>query len=224
MNRNTVLAQKLLDVRPMLGTDVYQQDILRWRKPHLGLEPLDHPLKRGLELVAFYIFDPAIFNEQPQEEVPIVLLMPAQHIALPRELDWPRRLQLYSRALLDLSPEPGHAFFMQDIFEAGVLAVCAVAEIAMDGYDRLGHSFQMFRHQKTNDVREPRESGGVVMGHPEAAAGEQVVARQLSVLRNGHETEVIAENIDIIQRRDGEASLEFAWQVMLQIQRVHEVG
>ena len=88
---------------------------------------------------------------------------------------------------------------------------------------RLGHGFQVVRCQETDHISHARKRVRVAVRHAHAAAGNQVVAEQLVALGDDNEPEVVGENVDVIQRRNCEGRLEFARQIRLPIERVHEI-
>src|SRR5581483_8100553 len=93
---------------------------------------------RGLELIAVGVLDAAGFDVKAEEKFAIGLLMPAEEIALALELVRPCGLELEAGALVHFVAEPFDALFLEHVLEAGVLAVGAVAEIAMNGEHSLG--------------------------------------------------------------------------------------
>ena len=61
----------------------------------------------------------------------VQLPVPAEQIALLRELEWPRGLELEAEPLFDFVAEPVRALCLEHIFQPRMLAVCAVAKIAV---------------------------------------------------------------------------------------------
>ena len=90
-----------------------------------------------------------------------------------------------------------------------MLAVGAVTPIAVDGDDGGADFDDLFAGDETDDVGEARVGGWVAVGGAEATADEQVVADELTVLDDGHVAHVVGEDVRVVVRRDGEASLEF---------------
>ena len=166
------------------------------------------------------VLDAAVLDEQTEEVIAVGLAVPAQQITLTGELERARRFELDVGAFFHFGAAPIRTPFGQHIFEPGVFAIGAVAEIPMDGNDRLRHSFKMLGRQKSNDIRHARKRLRVAVGHAHAATREQIVADQMSVLGNDHKTQVMRENVNVVQRRNCKAGLKLARQVAPAIQRI----
>ena len=63
---------------------------------------------------------------------------------------------------------------------------------------------------------------GIPMRHPQPAPRDEVVARELPVLGDHDEPDIIREHIDVVQRRDGKRDLELPRQVIVAVQRIHK--
>ena len=61
------------------------------------------------------------------------------------------------------------------------------------------------------------------MAAAHAAADGEVVADELPALDNADEAEVVGEDVHVVHRRQDEGGLEFARQVGLAVERVHEI-
>src|SRR2546423_823843 len=208
----------------MLRPDVRQQNVLRGGQSHFRLEALDHAAQTGLELVASLVPNPAVLDEQSQKIIAVVLLMPAEHIVLPRKLERTRRLELDARALLDLSAKPIDASLVQNVFQSRVLPVAPIAKIPMNRQDSFGDGLQMLGMEETYDIGQARKGLRVAVRHPQSAAGQQVITYELSVFGNDHKAQVVGENIDVIRRRNRESGFELSRQIGFAIKRVHEVA
>src|SRR5579862_8993136 len=105
-----------------------------------------------------------------------------------------------------------------------MLAIGTIAEIAVNRQNRFGHGLKMFRGQEADDVRDAREGLNVSVRHAHAAAGNEVVARELPVLLNDDESEVVGENINVVKGWERKSSFEFPRQVRFAVERIDEVG
>ncbi len=114
-------------------------------------------------------------------------------------------------------------FLGDHVFQAGVLAVGAVAKVAVDRQHRLRHVHHPVRREETDDVRQTRVGGLVAVTAPHAAADREVVADEPVVLHDGDEAEAVGEHVQVVHRRNDEGDLEFARQIGLAVKRVHEV-
>ena len=80
----------------------------------------------------------------------------------------------------------------------------------------------MLRAYEPDHIRQPRKGLGIPVRHPQPAAREQVVARELPVLGDHDEPDIIREHVDVVQRRDGKRDLELPRQVAVAVQRIHK--
>ena len=80
----------------------------------------------------------------------------------------------------------------------------------------------MCRREKADYVRNARERVGIAVRHTHAAADQQIVTEQLVAFGDDDEAEIIGEDIDVVQRRDGEGRFEFSRQIELSVERVNE--
>ncbi len=155
--------------------------------------------------------------------VAVKLLVPAEQIALFREFERTRRLKFESQPLFDFRAKPVGAFFLQHIFEPGMFAVRAVAKVAVHRHHRLRRRNQLFARDEADDIGQTREGMHVAVAHAHAAAGEQVVTGELSVLLDGHKTQAVGEDVNVVEGRNDKRGLELARQIGFAVERVHEI-
>ena len=153
----------------------------------------------------------------------IGLRLPAEGIALAGELEGPDRGNRDACAPFQFAAEPVDAAFGDDVFEPGVLAVGAVAEIAMDGHDGQDDLLQLLGSDEPHEVGQPRKGRGVPVAAAHAAADREVVSDDLARLDHRDEPHVVGEDVGVVDRRDGKADLEFARQVGLAVERIDEI-
>ncbi len=146
--------------------------------------------------------------------------MPAERILDGGELERARRSEREACALLDLGLEPCDPPVLDRVFEAGVLAVCAVAEIALREEDRLRDRVDPVGRNEPDQIGEPGEGLGVSVTHPEAAADRDIVAGELAILLDRYEPEVLRKNINVVRWREREPDLKFSWEVGRAIHRL----
>ena len=139
------------------------------------------------------------------------------------EFERPGRFEFDAGALFDLGTRPVRAAFGHDVFEAGVLAVGAVAEIAVNREHGLRNFDKFFRFEKADDIREARIGGFIAVAAAHAAAHGEVVADEPVVFDDGDEAEAIREYVLVIHRRNGKRHLEFSRQIRFAVKRVREI-
>src|SRR5208282_2919199 len=70
----------------------------------------------------------------------------------------------------------------------------------------------------------PRKGLHISVSHAHAATGQKIISGKLMVLDDGDESQAIGEDINVVDRRDGESDLEFARQIRLSVKRISEVS
>ena len=109
-------------------------------------------------------------------------------------------------------------------FQAGTVAVVAVAVVALGGDDRLDHVAEVGRWQPRDGTGQQRvRVVGPVVGHPHAAAGEHHEPGQLARRPFGqrrHDADVVRVHVDAVVARPGDPDLELARQVGLAVDRL----
>ncbi len=133
-------------------------------------------------------------------------------------------LKLVAEAGLDLAAEPVEAAILDGVFEAGVLALGAVAKIALDEDDLLGDVHGLAGRAKTEDIGEARVSGLVAVGLAHAAADGDVEAGEFTALGDGDVGEVLRIDVNVVARGNGDADFEFTREVVLAVNRFDGVG
>ena len=216
-----MVMQQLLDGGLIGFLDVGEDEVLRGREAEGRAELLGDRAERGLQLVAFGVLDAAGLDEEAEEPVAVELLEPAEGVALAAEEEGLGGRERGAEALAEFGAEPFDALFLEDVLDAGVLAVGAVTPVAVDGDDGGADFDELFAGDEADDVGEARVGGFVAVGGAETAADEEVVADELTVLDDGHEAHVVGEDVGVVVRRDGEAGLELTRQVGLAVERIH---
>lgn len=96
----------------------------------------------------------------------------------------------------------------------GVLAVGPVAVVALDEDDRLHRLGQLLRRNVGEMAGEAGVRSGVVVGHPHAAADDDVEALQFVAAEISDDSDVLSVDIDAVIAQIGDAGLELAGQVI----------
>ena len=129
-------------------------------------------------------------------------------------------LQRGAVVLLDLGADPIEAAIVDDIFQAGPLAIGAVAVVALGADDGFDDGKQFGRVDAAEGGGDSRVGLRLVVGHAHAAADAYDPAGDLPVLDLGDEADVVGENVDRVVGRMGDADLELAGQEGRAIQRL----
>ena len=221
---HTVFGEQRVDVRFVGFSDVRQNDVLICRQTEFDFGEFfrDQP-QRGFQPVAFHVLDASGFDEEREKPFSIHSLVPAVKVAGAGEFERPGGFKFDVGALFDFGARPVRAAFRHDVFQAGVLAVGTVAEIAVNREHGLHNFDKFFRFEKTDDIREARIGGIIAVAAAHAAADGDIVASESFVLDDGDEAEAIGENVLVIHRRNGERNLEFSRQIRFAVKRVREI-
>ena len=153
-----VLGQQRLDRRPVPGRDAGDDQILVRGDPVCARDgprrsPEGRRARRGRGKAA-------AFDEQGAVEAAAFRLAPAERIAVGVEMERPGRLERSAEARLDLAFDPAQALVVDRIFEAGAVALGAVAVIALDRHHRPGRGDQPVLGDVADHVGEARVGGG----------------------------------------------------------------
>ena len=109
---------------------------------------------------------------------------------------------------------------MDQVLDAGPLAVGAVAVVAEQLDHRLGRADHRPRRHVADRPAQVREGVGVAVRHAHAAADQHVVAGDRAVLDDGQQAQVLGVNVDAVVLRQGQAGLELARQIDLAVERL----
>ena len=109
-------------------------------------------------------------------------MVPGPAVAIARVLEAERagRLQGVAEPALDLGAEPVDAAVLDRVFEARVLAVGAIAEIALHQHDLLGDVDRLLGRAEAHDVGGARIGFRLAVRHAHAAADRDVPADHLA--------------------------------------------
>ena len=128
--------------------------------------------------------------------------------------------QRLAKILLHLGPEILQPHGVDRVLEPGHLAVGAVAKIALHLHDRRGDVEHILRLHKPQPLGQRGECFGGAGRHTHPAAGEHVVAENLSLLVHSQQAEVVGVDIGAVVFRQGEGRFEFARQVSGPVDRL----
>ena len=129
--------------------------------------------------------DAAVFDEQRQVAVAVLVVDPAVAVAVVVEVKRPRLAKRVAEPVFDFAAKPVQAAILDRVLESRVSAVNAVAEVALRGDDFLGDIGHLPRRAKAEHIREAREGCLLAVAHPHAAAGGDCVADDFFVLDDG---------------------------------------
>ena len=104
-----------------------------------------------------------------------------------------------------------------------MLAIGAVPGVAVGGQNRFGDVDQLLSAEESKDVGDAGEGGRIIVAHPKTATAQQIIAewsRGIGGIGYGNQSEAIAVDIGVVQRRDGEGDFEFAREILFSVKRV----
>ena len=120
--------------------DIGQHDILVGRQAILHVvELLGHAAQGRLLAAGLGVLHTARLDEEGQEPAAIYGLLPTVGVGGGNELHRLGRLKFNACTTGHFAAEPLYALLLQDVLEAGVLAVGAIAEVTEDREHGLGH-------------------------------------------------------------------------------------
>ena len=197
-----------------------QQHILLRREMNPGAEQPHDPSHRGPEPHILGIEDPSVLDEQPVERAAFPLILPPQvivHVAHPHGR---RRRQCAAQPLLHLRAEPVEAPIVQQILEARVPAVAAVAVVALHRQYRLGDLDHVFRCGKPQRIGESRVGDLLAVGHPQPPTDQHVESGNAVPVGDRQETQIVAVDVGAVVVRKRYRRLELARQIALAVDRI----
>ena len=215
-----VLGEDRLDARLHLGRDAADAEVLGRREAEVAGVDFGDFAKGGFHRPALAVHNASAEDMEAVEPISIGAFVPTEGILDGGEMNRTRRREGDARAFLDLAFEPLDAAILDRVFQAGVLAVCAVAEVALRGENGLADFVHQIGRDEAERVGQAREGLGVSMAHAEPAANGDIVADEFAVFDDGDVAEVLGVNVHIVRGREDEAGLEFAREVSVAIHRL----
>src|SRR5690606_25491840 len=152
--------------------------------------------------------------------VVIIALVPAEPVAVVLEIKGPCRQQRLAASARELVEKPVVAEAIERVFEAGAMAVLAIAEIALDTHHDFGEFGGLRRCDESKRFGQTRIAVGAAVELAHAAADADIETDQRAVIDNSDEAEILSEHVDIVNRWNGEPDLEFARQIKVAIDRL----
>ena len=149
---------------------------------------------------------------------------PAIGVAVGGELEWAGGLERAPMRRSISALNPVKAEIVDRVFEPRMGAHLAVAMIALNADHRVGRRQQPVLRDEADDVAEPRIGFGRLVGAAHAAADGDVIALQLAARGDGDEAEILRIDVDVVDRRNDEADLELARQILLAEERLLGFG
>jgi hypothetical protein len=207
-----------VDLGPVAGGDIGDDQVLvrgQAQPTPVQLGDLAQPIQKTL---ARPIVDPAALDEQGAVVAAVFAARPAEGVAVRGEGIRAGGLHGKAKPGFDLRLDPGQSLVVDRIFEARPGAIPSVAEIALDGHDRIDDREHLIGRHEADEVRQPRIGGGCLVGSAHAAADDDVEPFQALRPGYGDEAQVLGVDVNVIGRRDDEADLEFPRHVGLAVE------
>ena len=133
-------------------------------------------MQRRLESLAAGVGDAAALDEDTVEPAAVRLAVAAEMVVIGERRELDRRRERELRPPRELGSEALDAPFREQIFEAGVPAVGAVAVVAEDRRDDADRLHRVLRRHEAERLRQPGGRVGLVVGHAQPAAHQDVEA------------------------------------------------
>ena len=169
--------------------------------------------------MALAILDAAVLDEQRQVPIFVFALTPAKRIAGAGKLERLSFAKFEACALFNFSFESIKPAIFNGIFETGAGAVFAIAPVALNGQHAFGNLDGLLGCAVAKHVGSAGISVEITMRHAHAAASGDVPSSNLAFFDYGDVAQIVGVNIDVVIRRYGNNSFEFARQVVDAVQR-----
>jgi len=153
-------------------------------------------------------------------ELSVALLVPAEMVGDRERQHLAARLEVFAEIFREAFAGPVFAVLGDDVFEPCVPAVAAVAVIAVQPHHRCRCLEQIPRFNEGDRGGEPRVGLRVVVGHPVAAAEQEIVPGEVLSVEQRDDREIVGQDVDRVVFGDREADLEFSRQISLAIEGV----
>src|SRR5690625_165461 len=150
----------------------------------------------------------------------VVALFPTRTVAVVLEGHRPRRLERPAAPLCELLKEPGSTVAVEGVFETGAVAILAIAEVALDTHDDFGELRRLVGFDETHRLGQARITVLAGVELPHAATDADVETLQFAVFHNCNQAQILAVDINVVDRRNDVAHLEFARQVQIAVDRL----
>ena len=206
-----------LDRRALGRGDIGDDDVLVRSEAEVAGVNFGDFLEAGADGVAGPVNDTSTLDEQGEMRISAGVSDPAITITVVFENKRAHGLQIPAEVFVEFVQEPLGTVVLDGVFQAGVLAVGAAAEIALDLDNHLGNFGDLLGCTEADDVGNARECLLGAVGHAHATTDSDIVTDQLVFFDNGDEREAVRVNVDIVRRRHSDGDFEFAGQVGLAV-------
>ena len=215
-----MFAQQAFDRVAILRADLAQDDVLARHQDRIAAEPLDDLAQCRAKLRSPIVDDPTARHRNAEIEPPVALLVPAEMVGNHKGRHFAARPERFAEIFREALARPFFAVLGDDVFEAGMTTVAAIAMIAVQPHHRCGRFEKILRLDEGDRGGEPRIGLRIVVGHPVTAAEQEIVAGEVVPIEQRHDREVVGQDIDRVVLGDRETDLEFARQIALAVERV----
>mmetsp|Transcript_23803 Transcript_23803/g.49253 ORF Transcript_23803/g.49253 Transcript_23803/m.49253 type:complete len:381 (+) Transcript_23803:322-1464(+) len=180
--RDAVLSKDRLDAGAVRRLDVLKDDALCGREDVADVICVGQQTQAGLEAELPIVLHAAIVDVQPEEQVPVALLVPSHPIRVLPINHFAPRLYRLAEVRLDERAEGVDAERVHQVLHARVRANLAVAVVALRRQDRLAHLHNVVLVDEAKMVGCPRESRLLVVRSPHASSDHDIEAQQVVVV------------------------------------------
>ena len=208
-----MLGQHSVDLCLILRIDITQNNALQRRQTSVHAEPLQDGSKPRLDPQAVLVLDATILDVDPQKQLAVALLVPADVIIDAGHFRRMRFRKSLTVVLFYHRLELRSAPVGNQILQTSSFAIFAISKVALHLHDGFAHAHNFFRRGKANPLSQRRECLFGRRCSPHAATGQNVIADDFAVLNDGHQAQILRVQVDAVVVRQTNRHLEFTRQV-----------
>ena len=208
-----MLRHDLLNLCSITRIDITEQHTLQSGQTGFHAKPTQNGTQPGLQSQRSLILDAAVFDVDSEEKSAIALLVPAKMIVYTGDIGRMRFRQGTAEVLFDLCLETIDTPIGNQVLEPGAFAVFTVSVVALNFDNGFADGDDLCRGCERQSFRQCRERLLCGRRAPHATTGEDVVADDLVILHNRHQSQVLRVQIHTVVFRESDRHLEFSWQI-----------
>ena len=157
---------------PVRGCDAGEQHVLLRRHDHVQAELGHGGTQRGAQSAG----NAAGGDGNAEPPGAAALFVPAEQVGHGERGHREQRRERPAEILADAVADPVLAHVVEDVFQAGALAVAAVAVVALQADHGFGDGQEVLRADRAHERCQARIGVSAVVGHAKAAADRDIVA------------------------------------------------
>src|SRR2546430_2471677 len=166
------------------------------------------------------LLDAAVLDEEPQKRAAVILRVPAEMVLDARHFDRCGRRERAPEVTLHLAPEPVEPLCVDQVLEARVAAIAAVAVVTLHLHHRLRNLDDVPRPGEAQRIGKPRIRVFLPVRFSHAPAHQHVEAVEAATCGNHQEAQVVRVDVAAIVVRKRERDLELAREIARAVDRL----